>query len=175
MDIFLEQLVKHKKTTADYVKIVLLTIAAVVITVVGFIANLMFSKYLFGLGYLVIAGIWYGYYLLFQTFNIEYEYIMTNDEMDIDKVVAKRGRKSVITVNFREIEICARANDGEYKSMAENTDGLSKVIDATGERNADNVYFVDFHDDGGKCRVFFQPTEKMLDAAYKFNPRLIHK
>ena len=95
--------------------------------------------------------------------------------MDIDKILAKKGRKHVTDINFREIEICAPANVGEYKSMAENTDGFASVIDASGDRNAENVYFVDYHADNGKCRVFFQPTEKMLDTVYKFNPRVIHK
>ncbi len=175
MDVFLEQLVKHKKTAFDYVKLVLLTLAAVVLTVVGFIANLIFGKYLFGMGYLVLAAIWYGYYLLFQMFNIEYEYILTNSEMDIDKVMSKKGRKSVTSVDFREIEICARVNDSEYKSILENTDGFEKIIDASGDMKEDNVYFADYHGDNGKRRIYFQPTEKMIDAIYKFNPRCVHK
>lgn len=175
MDIFLEQIVKHKKSAVDYVKIVLMTVLAVILIAIGFVANFIYGRYLFGLGYLVIAAICYGYYLLIGMFNVEYEYILTNDEMDIDKIVAKKGRKHVTEINFREIELCARVNDSEYSAEANNTDGFVSIIDASGNKNDDNVYFVDYHTDSGKCRVYFQPTEKIIDAVYKFNPRKIHK
>ena len=175
MEVFLEQLVKHKKKTSDHIKAAALTFGAVLLTFVLFILNIMFRKYLFGMGLLIIAGLWYGYYLLIQNFNIEYEYILTNSEMDIDKVIAKKGRKNVVSVDFREIEICAREKDSEYASVAAKTDGFESIIDASGDRDDDNVYFVDYHSDGGKRRIYFQPTEKMIDAIYKFNPRCVHK
>lgn len=175
MDICLEQIVTHKKTAADYVKLTLLTILAVILTLVGLVANLIFRQYLMGLGYILIAAIWYGYYLLLGRFSIEYEYILTNDEMDIDKILAKKGRKHVADINFREINICANVNDANFASELNNTDGFAQIIDASGEKNADNTYFVDFHDEKGKCRVYFQPTEKIIDAVHKFNPRKIHK
>lgn len=36
--------------------------------------------------------------------SVEYEYIVTNGEMDIDKIIAKRRRKRLITVNARTFE-----------------------------------------------------------------------
>lgn len=175
MDVFLEQLVKHKKTAADYVKLTLLTVLAAALTLAGLAVNLIYGRYLFGMGYLLIAAIWYFYYLAVQMFNIEYEYILTNSEMDIDKVMSKKGRKNVTSINFKEIEICARANDEEYKAVRERTEGYEKIIDASGSMDGQNVYFVDYHAENGKRRVYFQPTEKMIDAIYKFNPRCVHK
>ena len=88
MDIFLEQLVKHKKTTSDHIIIMLITFAAIVLTIAILGAKFVFGLFhgafgidssgprrtTLGLEYLLIAGIWYGYYLILNMFNIEYEY-----------------------------------------------------------------------------------------------------
>lgn len=43
-------------------------------------------------------GSLYGGYILITNMSVEYEYIVTNGEMDIDKIIAKRRRKRLITV-----------------------------------------------------------------------------
>ena len=91
MEIFLEQLVRRKKQPFDHIKMVLLTFAAIVVSLVLVALNFRFAAYTMGLGWLVIAGVWYGYYLLLQNFSIEYEYTFTENEMDVDKIIAKNG------------------------------------------------------------------------------------
>lgn len=168
MDLFCEYIVKHKKTPIDYLITVALLFAALILTFILFI----FNRYLFGFGLLLIFGVWYGAYILIKNRYVEYEYILTNSEMDIDKIYAKRRRKRVISVDFRHIDICAKTDDPIYSAEYKNTTP-SKIIDASGESEND-VYFVDFPGEGGKVRVIFQPTDKMKDGLKLVNPRAIH-
>ncbi|UKI37385.1 MAG: DUF6106 family protein [Clostridiales bacterium] len=42
---------------------------------------------------LIDAGVVYGAYILITHFNVEYEYILTNGDIDIDKIIAKKKEK----------------------------------------------------------------------------------
>lgn len=55
------------------------------------------------LAVLVLAG---GVWLL-GNFNIEYEYILTNNDLDIDKVIGKRKRKRMISLDVSTAEAFA--------------------------------------------------------------------
>lgn len=169
MDIFLEYIVKHKRDGKDYCVISFIILAAVILTFVLF----LFNRFLFGLGLLLIAGVWYGAYLLIQTRNIEYEYILTNNELDIDKIIARKGRKRVITINFKEIEVCANIEDANFKHMLDRTENISQHTLCGDMRNG-AVYFVDFYADSSKQRVIFQPSDKMIEAMHSVNPRNVH-
>lgn len=176
MDIFYEYIVKHKRGAREY----LILIGAVLGAMILSFALLIFGGALFqfgGIGLLLFAGIWYGAYILIKfNFNIEYEYILTNNELDIDKIMAQSRRKRIITIDFKNIEICAPVDSPEYKHEFENTEGFSKTYDFTGVGIGDELnYFINTENEGTRVRVLFSPPEKILDAAQKFNPRKIIK
>lgn len=166
----MEQIIKKKKTAVDYMIIVGGALLGVVLTLLA----LLFNRMIFGLGIILIAFVWYGFYLLLNSRNLEYEYILTNGELDIDKIIAKNGRKRVITIDFREVELCAAVNNSEFRHQYENKNNFSQIITLVGDINADNVYFADFHCDGERKRVLFQPSEKIIDGLKKVNPRNVN-
>jgi len=170
MDIYTEYIIKKKKTAVDYAIIAASILGGLLLTALG----LIFNGVLFGMGLLLAAFVWYGVYLIVNNRNLEYEYILTNGELDIDKIIAKNGRKRIITINFREVELCAAVNNPEFSAEYNNSAGISKVYTLVGDIKADNVYFVDFHSDGERRRVLFQPSEKILDGLKKTNPRNVH-
>ena len=177
-DTFIEYLIKKKKDGKDYAIIVLLALAAVVLSL-GILAltfMLMFTGNDRGLGssigLVLIALVWYAWYLLKSTRNVEYEYILTNSAMDIDKVMSKKGRKHLVEWDFKEIEICAGIDDANHKYEYENAASRDKIYDLTGDKSRGHVYFVDYTSEGGvKTRVLFQPTSKMIETAAKYNRR----
>lgn len=181
-DIYLEYMVKKKKSGGQKTLIIGLAALGVVLTIGLFAATyvlmilLMNSQYrqiVMTVGLLLIALMWYGYYLIFSMQNIEYEYILTNSEMDIDKVMSKKGRKHLVSLDFKEISVCANVEDAGHNSEYKNVKP-DKVIDASGNKEHGNIYFVDFAKEGVRTRVIFQPTMKMISAAKKFNPRNIY-
>jgi hypothetical protein len=183
-DIYLEYLVKKKKTGGQIALIAfIIALAAALTLLLGLLifavgvgmgkAGTDMGQIVSFMGLLLIVLLWYGAYLLITMQNIEYEYILTNNEMDIDKVMSKKGRKPVISFDFKEITVCANINDNEHNGDYKNIKA-DKTVDATGDKNGSNIYFADFIKDGGeRVRVLFSPTSKMINSAKRFNPRSI--
>ena len=179
-DSFIEYLIKKKKDGKDYAIITLLALAAVVLTagILLLTFMLMASGNDRGLGssigLVLVALVWYAWYLLKSMRNVEYEYIMTNSAMDIDKVMSKKGRKHLVDWDFKTIDLCARIDDPNYKHEYENTASRDKIYDLTGDKSRGYVYFVDYtSEDNVKTRVLFQPTSKMIETARKYNRRTV--
>ena len=89
MDIFCEYIVKKKPTMKDRVKQIGIILLAIVLVEIFIVLN----NLLFGVGLLLGVAVIYGAVYLFKRTNIEYEYILTNSILDIDKIFAKRLRK----------------------------------------------------------------------------------
>ncbi|MGN1116383.1 MAG: hypothetical protein ACI4TH_07440, partial [Candidatus Ornithomonoglobus sp.] len=100
-DIFLENLVPRKKDTKDKLIIGLTIFGGIIVTLFLFACMLgisfaavtseqlqKISSMTFSIGLLLVAFVWYGAYLIINTRNVEYEYIVTNNELDIDKVMS---------------------------------------------------------------------------------------
>lgn len=178
-DSFMEYLIKKKKSSKDYIIIALIILAGIVFTFVmlgvSFFAAMATKTYGtgFSIGLVLVFLGWYGIYLLLAMRNVEYEYILTNSEMDIDKVMSKRGRKHVVEWDFKDIEICACVDDINHSSEYKNKESR-KIYDLTGDSTAGKNYFVDYTDEKGvKIRVLFTPTSKMIDKAKKYNMRKV--
>lgn len=170
MDIFMEYIVQHKRTGKDTLKVVGIIVLATLLCMVSSIMltiQLVASLWLF-----VVAGIIYGAVWLIKKTIIEYEYILTNSELDIDKIMARSSRKRLITIDFKEVEICAPINEPSVKFEYENTQSITKTLDCTGD-GITNVYFIDITGDNGKTRILFQPPSKLIESAKKFNPRKV--
>lgn len=171
MDIFIEQIIKRKKDGKDYAFIAGLITAGIILSLA---AALLIGRYSIGIAFILIAAVWYVEYLLIHTRNLEYEYILTNSDLDVDKIVAKRGRKRIVSINLKEIIICANVEDSRFVHEYQNTANLTKTVDVIGNKADGNIYFVDYHLDGENIRVLFQPNEKLEDALRTLNPRYIH-
>ncbi len=182
-DIYLEYMIKKQKSTLMKLLTALIITVAAVITVVLLMVLYMvcvvlqqagtgLAEIIITVGLLLIAGVWYGLYLIIGSQNIEYEYILTNSEMDIDKIMSKRGRKSVVSFDFKEVIVCANVNDNDHNHDYINITP-DKALNAVGDKTADNIYFADFTDENGRTRVLFQPTSKLINSAKRFNMRNI--
>lgn len=186
-DIFLEQLVARKKTTSDKVKIVLLIAAGVIVSfillAVLFAFKLMtlgsqnaaLGEFVVPVGFLAIAFAWYGIYLLLNNFKIEYEYVLVNEELDIDKVLAKKGRKHLISINIKNATMMARIDDEENNSVYKNPPEGVKVLNYSAMSNTGFTYFIDCSVEEERVIVLFQPMQKIVDALWKYNPRAVKR
>lgn len=164
MDIFTEYIVKHRLEAKDVLIQIGTGFLAMILTVLAF--GLTAIPGISFLITLIIAGIWYGAYWVIKSRYVEYEYILTNSALDFDKIMARSKRKRLLSLDLKEIEILAPVNNDAYKNQA------TKIYDCTGD-GKNGVYFIDFMGERGRERVLFQPSEKILDFAYKFNPSKI--
>lgn len=180
-DIYMEYIIKKTRTGKEKGIIALVIVAGVILSAAllgltffaaGILMNTQFGSFAFSIGLVLIALVWYGAYLLISMFNLEYEYILTNSEIDIDIIMSKKGRKRLVSFDFKEISICANINDNEHNHDYKNVK-IDKTLNLTGDSTRGNVYFVDFSNEGERTRVLFQPTQKMINEVKKFNPRNI--
>ena len=96
MDNICEQLVVKTRTRGDTVK------AAIIIAVMALVSGFGVVYMLQGWTILIfpIVGVDAGGIWLLKGIGVEYEYIVTNNELDIDKIVGKRKRTRLITVDL---------------------------------------------------------------------------
>lgn len=170
MDVFLELLVKKKRTATDIILVFLSVFVGV--TVVGFIGVFgMALPYMGGIIALIIAAIVYGIYMLATSINLEYEYIFTNGAVDIDKIINLRKRKRMVSFDIREIELFSTGKNPEYQKYLQNRD--IKKFYACHDRKSEDVYFVIFTMNSIRSMLLFNPNEKMVKEFEKMNPQKV--
>lgn len=101
MDIFIEQLVKRKKGSKDILIWVgvLLGIAIILFLVFAMAPVLLLP---------VLIGLIAAAYFILSSRNIEYEYSVTNSDITIDKIINRRKRKNVLSVDAHDIEFLGK-------------------------------------------------------------------
>ncbi len=161
MDIFCEYMVTKRKGTKEFLINAAVLFAGIFLTMLV----LMFWQFLSAIAFLIVAGIWYGAVFLLKKTNVEYEYILTNEFLDIDKIMSKQSRKRMLTINLKEIESFKKKTPADVQN--------GKILDYTGCIDADNVYIIGTQKNGERVRIFFQPNEKMLGLMHKSSPKLI--
>ena len=174
MDIFLEYMIKRKNTGKDYAITAGIVALALVLTYVIFFVMTHVLK-LGTLGFILIFGVWAGVYWLLSSRSREYEYSVTNGELDIDEIIARRKRKHLLSAKTRQFELCANVHDPEFQHALNQKSTGRTVIMAASLPQAKRTYFVDTVDHNNKSyRLFFEPTPKMLEAFKKYNPQNVH-
>ena len=160
MDTFFEQIIAVKKNGKALAAIIGIWLAAFLLCFV----LIMFMGILGTFSLLLAAGTLFGAYKLSVRFNVEYEYILTNGDIDIDKITAKRKRKRMLSFSTKEFEIVAPYKDGQ---------AYTNVLDL-GTRSYDNAYYAVFSKDGQKKTLIFNPPQKMIEAMKTYSPRTVH-
>lgn len=166
MDNFSEQLVTRKETKSDKVSRIGTLITGSLFTLCLVLLGLLqLSQPVITLMFLLLAAAGgYMTYLLVQGRYVEYEYTFTNGELDIDKIIAQKKRKELLTVEVRNF-----SDFGKYSFDMEETEDMT-VVYAT-DNIISNEYYADFeHKEYGRTRLIFVPDEKMLDNIKKFLP-----
>lgn len=165
MDNFAEQLVRKIPTSSDKTKTILIYAGGVLVTLLLIVfALLQLGSMMSLLGMLLAVGAGYGTYFLGQNTYVEYEYTFTNGELDIDKIIAKKKRVELITVETRKFTAF-----GKYTDDLEESDDMTVVISS--DNIASHEYYADFtHEEHGNTRLVFSPNEKMLESIKRALP-----
>lgn len=170
-DIFKEQLVKRE---ADFKSLLIKS---------GIIAGAIFIiliAYMFsGIGFVrvilpfLVLGIIVGAYYLFTMQNVEYEYIYTNGELDIDCVVNKSRRKRVFSADVRAIEIMVHIEDKEYENEFKS---LQQTLDFSSSKITSDTYIAKLPYNNKMVKLIIEPNESIQEAMMLvLTPRKFHK
>ena len=151
MDRFSEQLIRKASTGKDVFIRVLYSVIAAAIIFVGFM--LLYWNPLI-LVTLIGVVIWVLVLLMRDTFS-EYKYIVTNDDLDIDKIIGKRKRKRLITVSLRSVKSIEPYESGS-------TVNSNVVVMAHDETGEDMYVLICDHKSYGETAVVFNPTKRTV-------------
>lgn len=169
---FLEKIVVKNKTPKDYLRIAGVAALFFVIFFASFIID-----FLRPLAPLLIIGSGWGSWWLITSLNKEYEYIVTDNFIDIDCIIAQRRRKRVFSGDAKQVEYLAKISDSEFASYQR---GHLEVLDfAPTEKKKDNYFLVTVNKakktktTGKQVMVIFEPSDKMMNALKKYNPSKI--
>ena len=168
MDTFYEHLVKKKFTIQNFLMILIIVLGAGLLI----IGSLFISGYLGIFWLLIPCIIVYISYLLISKQFVEFEYTLTNDELDIDQITSKRRRKRLITVKCKAFDTVAAMNDPAHNDLIKDK-SIKKVIMAAESPYSENAYFAVFTKDAIPTLLVFEPTAQMLSTIKTFNPRKV--
>lgn len=142
MDLFTERLVQKKVEPKEILCSGALIVLALLLCIAAwwcfaYVAILIWAG--------VAAGVWY---LIPSLLFVEFEYTLTNDELEIDKILAKRKR-----VSLKKYSLPALAEGGRY------TGGEAKLF--CPDKRSDNLYYLS--EKNGET-VVIDPNSTMLKA-----------
>ena len=169
MDIFNEQIVNKKKSLADIALVAFIFLAslAVAILLLFFVISIAPQ---FIMTAIVLDGVIF--YLAFKVarfVNIEFEYSVTNNLFDVDKIIARSSRKRLASLDIKKID-----DIGAYSAEKFQGKTFDIKINAAGDPTAnDLVYVVARHPSKGKMLIIFEPNEKIISALKKSLPYAI--
>ena len=165
MDTFFEQLVAIKKSGKDIALFILIWFIAIILSLALLIFRIPFLS-LFSP--ILVCGILFCAYRLSALLNVEYEYIVTNGILDVDKIINKSSRKRYLSFDLAKASRIEKYNP----MLLANVDKKSVTIACT--PNAENTYLiVADKESGGANYLVITPDEKMQSAIAKFVPKFI--
>lgn len=163
MDVFVEQLIRRKGGASYFLAVFGLTAAALAVIAASFL-------FVGGmLGALLIVGTGYGWWWLFRNLTVEYEYSVTNGDIDIDVIRGKSRRQRIVSVRGDKIESLSRYRGEDLSRF----DRAVKAI--AGDEGAELWLFTYQSKKNGSTAVVFQPEERVLDALVDGLPYLLQR
>ncbi len=164
-DIFNEIMIKKDITPMRWFFDILLVFTSVNVVILSLIYLAFFAVIPILLVIIFVPMILRGRY-------VEFEYVLTNDQLDFDKIVGKRKRKQLYSLDVRTIELMAPMTvdfkDDFYAAKS------NKTVDMASNARAPGRWFIVFNDHkDGKVTVVFEPTVKMVRNIHLFAPRKI--
>lgn len=162
MDVFFEQLVKMKITgKAKALLVLMLALDIVIVAVIGIITWFVDPR----LCFLIVVAVIYGSYKLFSKVSVEFEYIFTNGDLDIDRITAKSSRSRVVSIK------CATAEKyGEYKGQPAPS-SVAQTYRFCNEDSENQMYMIAPNRGEGTVMIIFAPEDRIKEAIEKYIPR----
>ena len=161
MDSFFEQIVKKKKGATEWAIIGAIIVAALVLLV---LSAMFLAMYII----VAVVGILYGAWWLIGTQSVEYEYCVTNGDIDVDKIIARRKRVRLVSVAGRKIRALAPYDPAKPLGKFQRT-----VLVGPSLKEEGLWYFTYHSKKNGDTLVVFMPDDRVLGAFYDGLPKLV--
>ncbi|MFA9397505.1 MAG: hypothetical protein ACERKV_04465 [Clostridiaceae bacterium] len=133
----------------------------------------LFFLFSFNLILLAFSGIFaLTCFFLKKKLFVEYEYVFTNGEIDIDSITEKKKRKKVLNISIKSIELLDLEGSNAINDFYNKP---TKVLSALSSGYNKKVYVAMVTGGEERVQLRFAPDEEFLDLCYKYNPRAVKK
>lgn len=163
MDVFKEYIVKREPTQSEKTTKIFIILASLALAFFFIIMTFSTSLMLFGFLFAALS-VYIGYQLIARTF-VEYEYILTNDDLDIDKIVNQSKRSRLCTVNLRKVTAC-----GKYSDSVDVYSDETLVKASANNPELEDYYLRFNHKELGKAILIFTPSVEVAELIKPFIP-----
>lgn len=160
-DTYVEWLVKRKEPVYAWPVRIIMTILCI-------FSLLMAITTVWGILLLAAAGI--GTFFLFQTLNLEFEYLYIDGSLSIDKILGKARRKKVIECAKEDLIIAAPSDSFVLKDY-ETKD--IKLIDCTSQTRDAKSYAFIYKKGSQHIKLLLEPNDKLIQAVRNTTPQKI--
>lgn len=162
MDMFVEQIIYRKKTKSQVALAVLIMALTSILVVMAFLL-------LGSLALMLMLPLGWGMWWLLSGMNIEYEYCITNGDIDIDRIVARRKRERVVSVSLKKLDSAGRYEPEKWQGRQ-----VDRTVFAAVSDKEEGLYYFSYRSKKrGYTLVVFQPNERVMEAFVKALPRLL--
>lgn len=148
-DAVVEVLIKRKATIATYVIWFGLGLVALVSLFFAIMSSIFWP---------FVVLIFMIEYFIYRRTNIEYEYLMVNETIVIDKIINKQKRKRVISFDMRKFDLVAPAGHAEL-----NRYNKMNILNCSSDDRTHKIYIGILRNEDKSVRLLFEPSDKMLD------------
>ena len=157
---YLEHIVRRAPDTkTSIIKVSIIVLCAILMYYIIILCQ-AFDGLLILMPLFIAAVGWVGH-RFYQNFNSEFEYILTDGELDIDKIAAKRRRKRLLNIKTGNYELVAPYDEAHRREFE--TGNFDLTLDVRSSPRAENVWFVICTvKDRGRVRMLFEPTDDMI-------------
>lgn len=159
-DIFCETIVKKKVTTQDRLKKMMTIIISALIIAITFLMIPMFSP-------IIVAIVVAFNYFFLKRFDIEYEYALTMNDLDVAKIMSKEKRKHLMTLDLKQADMIAPVTHQKTKDALPQS---VKIVDCSSGETGRTVYSIIIKQDGKAIQFLFEPSEMMIQGIRKQFP-----
>lgn len=165
MDSFLEYLMIKKNSKSDIFLKVGIVILAVILSLLIFVLFVSVA-FLRTYAFLAVLFVGYGAYVLLSRMSIEFEYIFTNGDLDIDIIRGRKSRKRLTSLKCKNIKNMEKVASTTLKPKTG-----CKMINAVYNPELGEIYKIEATDKHERdVYILFQPTENLVSEMKKFNP-----
>ena len=169
MDNFYEQLVTTYKTKKyKAVKFFMWAWFTIGVFLVMSMATTGKMGLIIGAVFIVTSGV---FYFLKPMLYAEYEYVITNGEIDIDCILEMKKRKKIINFMAKDLELLA-PEDSQYFRDVYNKP--KKVSNCFPETSKESIY-VAILTNNKNVMIRFVPSKQFVEHCYRYNPKAVKK
>ncbi len=165
--LYAETCVKKRMTIGTFMAELGLIFAVVVIFIFSFILG---SVSMVGyVAMLVASALFIGLFYILPRFNIEYEYIFVDGQLDFDLIMGGNKRKRGLRIDFENVEVMAPERSHELDSYNRQQFVLKDY--SSRDKESPDRYVIFYRLGEKLTKIVFEPNDKILGCIKQKSPR----